>query len=123
MDLRAFFAIILVFCILVQASTRILILLDFEVRRDFIKEVLCMNRDKPEIKCEGKCFLSGQLEKEKEQHKEFPGKLKAENENFQIFYHNSLELLQNSINISKKSAFNSPVFNSLIQNLIFHPPR
>ena len=40
-----------------------LIHLDFELRRDYIAKVLCINRDKPMTICGGKCFLKDQLER------------------------------------------------------------
>ncbi len=40
-------------------STQSLLLLQtaFELRRDYIAEHLCVNRDQPELKCNGKCYL------------------------------------------------------------------
>ena len=38
--------------------------LDYLVRKDFIMENLCVNREKPEKQCKGKCHLEKQLRKE-----------------------------------------------------------
>jgi len=35
--------------------------LDYELRKDYISEVLCINRDIPESNCQGKCYLKKQL--------------------------------------------------------------
>lgn len=40
-----------------------LVYLDFEMRRDFIAEVLCINRDKPITACGGVCYLELNLER------------------------------------------------------------
>jgi hypothetical protein len=34
----------------------------FQLHRDYIAEVLCINKDKPAIKCHGHCFLNKNLE-------------------------------------------------------------
>ena len=44
-----------------------LVYLDFEVRKDYIAKVLCINRDKPITVCGGQCFLAKQLNKVKGQ--------------------------------------------------------
>lgn len=46
---------------LVSAFIAPLVYLDFELRRDYIAEVLCINRDKPITVCGGECFLNKQL--------------------------------------------------------------
>ncbi|MEL6558778.1 MAG: hypothetical protein AAFQ94_11380 [Bacteroidota bacterium] len=38
------------------------IYLDFEIRKDYIAKVLCINKEKPITQCGGKCFLKRQLE-------------------------------------------------------------
>ena len=38
--------------------------LDYLVRKDFIMENLCVNREQPEKQCNGKCHLEKQLRKE-----------------------------------------------------------
>ncbi len=39
---------------------------------DYITNVLCENRDKPQLQCNGKCYLSKQLAKEAEQNDKNP---------------------------------------------------
>ena len=38
--------------------------LDYMVRKDWIIEKFCINREKPEMQCNGKCHLEKQLSKE-----------------------------------------------------------
>jgi hypothetical protein len=37
--------------------------LDFELRKEFIIKNLCENRFKPQLHCDGKCYLAKQLQK------------------------------------------------------------
>jgi hypothetical protein len=36
-------------------------ILDYQVNRDFFAEVLCINKSKPELNCNGQCALSQKL--------------------------------------------------------------
>lgn len=38
----------------------------YEVNKDYVADVLCVNKDKPEMNCRGKCYLKKQLSKVKE---------------------------------------------------------
>lgn len=40
--------------------------MDYNVRKDYIASVLCVNRDKPILKCDGKCYLAKKLKAERE---------------------------------------------------------
>lgn len=42
------------------------IIIDFNINQDYIAEVLCINKDKPEMKCNGKCHLTKELKKTEE---------------------------------------------------------
>lgn len=55
-----------------------LIHLDFEIRKDYISKVLCLNNDQPITVCGGECYLSKKIEAAKEHQKEdsnLPGRL------------------------------------------------
>lgn len=40
---------------------------DYYVNKEYIADTLCVNKDKPDMHCEGNCFLEKQLEKENSQ--------------------------------------------------------
>lgn len=46
--------------------SRGVVVADYLLNRDYIAKVLCVNRDKPEMKCNGKCHLAKQLKKQDE---------------------------------------------------------
>jgi hypothetical protein len=46
-----------------------LLYLDFEIRREYIIKNLCVNRDRPIMRCDGKCFLVKKLAALDEQEK------------------------------------------------------
>ena len=46
---------------------------DFVANNDYIAEVLCINKEKPKLKCGGKCYLMQKLNESKsEQEQELP---------------------------------------------------
>jgi hypothetical protein len=48
---------------LVQCCAHYSIVAMYMIRKDYIATTLCENRDKPEMKCAGKCYLKKQLKK------------------------------------------------------------
>lgn len=56
-------AIFVFFTLLIQSFAHYSVLAMFELRRDFIAKNLCENRNRPKMKCGGKCYLRKQLKK------------------------------------------------------------
>lgn len=54
---------ILILAYLVYLLQPIYILIDFTINQEFIAQELCENKEKPELKCNGKCYLMKKLEK------------------------------------------------------------
>src|SRR5690606_11774041 len=47
-------------------------LMEYVANYDYIVEVLCENRDRPQLNCDGKCYLAKQLAKEQNDRGENP---------------------------------------------------
>lgn len=45
-------------------------LASFIVNQDYIAEFFCVNQDKPELECNGKCYLMQKLEKQNEEKRQ-----------------------------------------------------
>jgi len=39
--------------------------LEYIMNYDYISKVLCINKEKPQLKCDGKCYLSQKIKKQK----------------------------------------------------------
>ena len=59
--IRVFYTYFLVFLMLWPVWRTGLVWAWFMVNRSYIAQELCINRDKPELTCNGKCFLNFQL--------------------------------------------------------------
>jgi hypothetical protein len=61
---KILFVMLLMGAMLAQTFSKSFIVLDYQWNKDYIARVLCVNRNKPEMKCEGKCYLCKKLKKE-----------------------------------------------------------
>src|SRR5690606_2414529 len=43
---------------------------DYVINQDYIAEYLCINKDKPEMHCDGKCYLMEMLDEQNQQKKQ-----------------------------------------------------
>ncbi len=64
--------ILLLLAFMAQTFNKAIIVLDFYKNQSFIAAVLCINRDKPTMNCEGTCQLSKKLKEEKNKEKNNP---------------------------------------------------
>ncbi len=92
------------------------------LNRSYIAKNLCVNRDKPLMHCNGKCYLSKKLKTQEKQDQQAPV---SKNEKFDIipFFVPKPFLLENIISDLKLKFFlkdESSVFS--FPQAIFHPP-
>ncbi|SNC74582.1 hypothetical protein SAMN06265337_2442 [Hymenobacter gelipurpurascens] len=74
--MRQALAILLLFALSVQCTGRFGIVAGWWLNQDYIARVLCINRDKPQLKCNGRCHLRKELkaQEEREQKQQTGGK-------------------------------------------------
>lgn len=99
---------------------------EYVINYEYISTVLCINIDKPEVNCNGKCHLMKELAKVSEKELPLtPSKKHFVSENEVLFY-NELEIfsfdgffIQNMLH----TAYNYVNFYQLLKSSgIFHPP-
>ncbi|AWH75535.1 hypothetical protein DCS32_15600 [Dokdonia sp. Dokd-P16] len=97
---------------------------DYLLNQEYIKEFLCINKEKPKLSCNGKCYLMLQLEDQKsEQEKEFPQFVLRK---YEFVFFSFRESVNHQIEISdKQDNFSSHKDFYRMQKSwdIFHPPR
>jgi hypothetical protein len=67
-----FLAFFLVGLLLLQTFSRELVVLDYQVHKERITELFCVNKDKPTLHCNGKCHLVKQLRKTSDSESKAP---------------------------------------------------
>ena len=94
----------------------------FFLNRSFIAKNLCVNREKPMMHCNGKCYLSKKLKEQEKQDQQVPV---SKNEQFSIqpFFVPAPFLLANTSTAIKIKYFikNDHAIASA-SHAIFHPP-
>lgn len=61
--MKQFFAISLLMCLCFQSVLKLGIVAWYEANKTYVSNVLCENKAKPQMKCNGKCYLRKQLNK------------------------------------------------------------
>lgn len=95
---------------------------EYMVNQDYIVEFLCANKAKPELQCNGKCYLVKQLEKQEENK---PNALKVSLENYPIGFVNIVKIQPYQwVDSSKKStnAFYKALYHFNYTSSEFQPP-
>jgi hypothetical protein len=105
-----------------------LIFADYELRKDFIIKNYCVNKNRPEMHCDGKCYLAKQLEKaEQEDQKQATGnfisKLLSFESEFKTNYFANF-FAKKSLRIKENPNFQyAESFSMLHTFSFFHPPQ
>ena len=58
--------------LLAQTFSKSFLVLNYQWNKDYIARVLCVNRDKPGMKCEGKCYLCKKLKADAKKDQDNP---------------------------------------------------
>lgn len=103
----------------------VLPVVEYVVLYDYIKNELCVNKDKPELECNGKCHLKKELAKayDSENSKEKPRFFSVENHI--VFYQEitSDTLFSFSMQYVQKTLFSSDIiYRFSFSGFIFRPP-
>jgi len=98
--------------------------IEYVLRYDFIIENLCINREKPEIKCNGKCHLNKQLQKEAEKSQSDKIPFRPKKNQIDLLDYLKGESGQGEIHPHRSSILGSYITDYSFQYVssIFHPP-
>jgi hypothetical protein len=111
----------LIATIFIQTFSAYIIRADYILNRTFISNTLCVNKEKPEMHCEGKCYLNKKLQQDK-QDQQAPV-TKTEQLTIQPFFVPELFSLTGTVFLIKPTFFikdEGLAYSSPIS--IFHPP-
>ncbi len=121
-SLRTSWAHIFIILYIAAMLRPVMPLANYLINQDYIAEFLCINKDKPELECNGKCYLAKQLkEVSEEKEKNLPS---IQMEEYPI------GIIDFTVFLSEKPFIeflkcNSHYFNnykSSYLNQVFHPP-
>lgn len=93
---------------------------EYAINYDYISKVLCINKDKPELQCNGKCQLMQKLEKQ--QDDDFKS-LRIVQEDYPIGFVELLKITSQKIISVKEEVFSGANnYSYLFIISVFHPP-
>ncbi|WP_223651143.1 hypothetical protein [Hymenobacter psoromatis] len=74
--MKSIFAYLLAGLVLLQTFSRELLVADFVLNRAAITQQFCVNKSRPQLHCDGKCYFAKQLKKQEERQSKSAGPLK-----------------------------------------------
>lgn len=74
--MKAFFSYLLILLVLLQTFSREALVVDFTLNRAAITARYCVNKTRPQLHCDGKCYFAKQLKKQEERENKVPNALK-----------------------------------------------
>jgi len=109
----------------IMASTfsKAVILVDFYANQDYIAKNLCINRNRPEMRCKGRCQLCKRLDRDAGQDKNAPDR-KPENRSLLVYFEQLNEIFRAPVTADIHSAYPSMVVKAPVDRAasFFHPP-
>ena len=99
----------------------VLPVLEYVINQDYIAEVLCINKDKPMLNCNGKCYLSQLIKKQQQDdHQDIPS---ADLREYPIGFVSILNCNFQSTIVETKVVSMHPNLNEQqYKSAVFHPP-
>jgi hypothetical protein len=73
---KAFFSYLLILLVLLQTFSREVLVVDFTLHRATITARFCMNKARPQLHCDGKCYFAKQLKKQEDRESKSASPLK-----------------------------------------------
>ena len=117
--------IALLFCFLTPLFLKVGISINYLVQYKYYVEVLCENKNKPELKCNGKCHLAKELKTfdEVPLKPELPQRFKDNSEDI-FLIHDFSNYISSELtyNINSYSNYNPPFLGFCFKKKIFQPP-
>ena len=74
--MKTIFSYLLISLVLLQTFSRELLLVDFTLHQTAITARYCVNKARPQLHCDGKCYFAKQLKKQQEREDKLPNTLK-----------------------------------------------
>lgn len=118
----SFLLALLIWC---NAISTAFVMLDYEIRKDYIVKFLCINKDKPQFRCAGSCHLKKELRKA--ENKQTHHGSKFQNLQWEYIAHDLLKIYTEYFHIDGLEVSSTFGHKHLISLLVmldfFHPPQ
>lgn len=117
-------ALFLAALMLLQTFSREVIVVDYQVHKARITELFCVNKDKPQLQCNGKCHLAKQLRKASDSESKAPGSgfAKVKYEVIVPFRFQVISPVRIPLSVQRYAPTASALYAFSPMHGVFHPP-
>ncbi len=122
MDLKASWASFFIFLYVLAMLRPVFPLFEYIVDQDYIAEFLCINKDKVEMQCNGKCYLMQRLNEQNEEKKQNLPKIAMEEYPIGFIDVLSIPIQRTGITRSASVLHYSNNYSFLFSDSSFRPP-
>lgn len=84
--------ILLIVTIAIHTFSKWIVILEYEINKDYIARNLCINRAKPSCCCKGKCFLQKKLAADEDQQQPVGKSAHPEDTQVELFLHKLIQI-------------------------------
>ena len=121
MKITTSYIVLLFYSIQLFHSTGIFI--NFKINQDYITKVLCINREKPDMECNGQCHLKKEIRKSEKQQEKAPQNLQYKQQVEIITYPTEILNCFRIPSTPLEWAYQHPHHKNRYSKDIFHPPQ
>jgi hypothetical protein len=111
---------------LIMSLKPVLPVIDYVVNYDYISKVLCINKAKPKLQCNGKCHLMKELAKTSESETPISSNKKIASHELEVLFFEEIKSFKiTSIYFDKNQLLNSnysELYSYLNSDSVFRPP-
>ena len=86
--MKAFLSYLLISLVLLQTFSREVLVVDFALNRATITARFCVNKARPQLHCDGKCYFAKKLKQQEERETKAPNPLKEQLEMLPVAFQN-----------------------------------
>lgn len=98
----------------------------YVINYEYISEVLCINKEKPEMHCNGKCHLMQELAKASDDEKPLSSDKKSQHSEIEVLFIEELNTFcftkQSDFILTTPIIYYSNLYSHINCNSVFHPP-
>lgn len=98
----------------------------YVINYEYISEVLCINKEKPEMHCNGKCHLMQELAKASNDEKPLSSDKKSQHSEIEVLFIEELNIFcftkQSDFILTTPIIYYSNLYSHINCNSVFHPP-
>ncbi|MBK7181773.1 MAG: hypothetical protein IPH89_01945 [Bacteroidetes bacterium] len=121
--MRSFIAILVAFVFLFQSASKLLIMADYEMNKEYIAKNLCENKEKPKSTCNGKCHLAKELKKQDKKENQTSNSQKEKYENQFYSEVEKSDIINTDLTNNQLVVFYQLTNYAYYLDSIFQPPR